>query len=316
MSTAFNSWTPQGTIFAGTALGNPTVIYDINPVILTGNTHVFKMWYGEHVTGAINYAESVDGLTSWTNYGSNPLGVTGSDPVVWKVGTTYYLFTANGTSNSSILEYTSTDGINWTSQGTAVSIGGGGTWDAITVAQLNLLGVIGGTWYAYYSGSSAGGVYSGGLVTSPNGLPPWTKSASNPLITGLNNSNVAQFTFMQVGSMYYCWGAGHYNNAQLTAGSFSSIFRWSSPSPTGPWTQLAVAGSQVPTYYAALPADFASFAVNNQLADPSFVVANGNIYLYYDVGINGQSGLINAAVATGVTPAQLVGGYEFGNDGI
>jgi hypothetical protein len=311
MSTAFNVWTPEGVIFTGTGFGNQTVLYDINPIILTGNVNVFKMWYGDHFTGAINYAESLTGLPgSWTNYGSNPIGVTGSDPVVWKVGTTYYLFAASGTSTTSIVEYTSTDGINWTIQGTAVSVGSAGQWDANVVAQLGLVGIVGGTWYAYYSGAETGGLLQGGLVTSPNGLPPWTKSASNPLIAALNGAAAGGFTFMEVGGAYYCWGQADYNNTQFKANGFTSFFRWSAPTPSGPWTMLAVDGSQVATYYAAVAADFVSLAGNNQLGDPSFVVANGNIYLFYDIGVSGQQGTISVAVATGITPTQLVAGYE------
>jgi hypothetical protein len=316
MSTAFNVWTPKGTIVSGggQGWGNPNVIYDTNPVILTGNTHVFKMWYGDYNNGDLYYAESVDGLTSWTQYSGNPISLAG--PVafmtVWKVGSTYYLYATPGNGNTgTIVLYTSSDGVtSWASQGTALSRGTAGQWDSNNIAQLYLCAFVGGTYYAYYQGGNGAGIFASGLVTSTSPSGPWTKSASNPLINVLNGGVGSGNVFMNIGGTYYCWGDGSYNNSQLATNNFHAIFRWSAPSPSGPWTQLAIGGSQVPVYYPASAADFTSLNVNDEVGDQTMVVANGNIYLYYDVGSAGSEGAINQAVATGITPAQLVAGYE------
>ena len=289
------------------------MLYDINPVIL-GGTNVFKMWSGVFNTGAINYRESTDGLTSWTASGSNPIVASGAFfPTVFKVGSTYYMFACSSETPLSIDRWTSSDGIAWTKTNVGVLVTGtAGSWDASVVVQLHLCDIIAGTWYAYYTGANAGGVFAGGLATSTDSGVTWIKNGGNPLITGLNSTNVAGFAFIKVGSTYYCWGQGQPPNAQLKAGGFNSIYRWSSASVSGPWTQLAVSGNQVATYYAASVADFAAFTASNQVADPSilYVPSLGNCYIYYDVGTAGAEGKVNQAVATGVTATQLVASYE------
>lgn len=322
MPTAFNAWTPSGTVVtsATKGYGNPTVLYDINPVILTGNTNVFKMWYGDYAAGVLYYAESVDGLTSWTQYSGNPISVPVGAvnpsglcafPVVWKVGSTYYLYLSPGNGNfATIVLYTSSDGVTWTYQGASLNRSGN-AWDTTGVVQLHLCDIIGGTWYAYFTGFG-GGVYAGGLATSTNSGLTWTNANLVAAITGLNGANCAGWSFIKVGSTYYGYGQGSSNNAAMQAAGGNSIYRWSSPSVTGPWTQLAVNGIQVATYYAATAADFSQFTIANQTADPSFlyVPSLGNCYLYYDVGTSGAEGTINQAVATGYTAAQLVATYE------
>ena len=312
MPTAFNVWTPSGVTVSGSAVGNPSAIWDTSPIVLVGPTNVMKFWYGNYSTGKLYYMESADGLTSWTPYGSNPITV-GSGiyfPVVWKVGSTYYLFAAPSVSFQSIVLYTSSTPIGpWTSQGTVINVGGIGTWDAGAVAQLNLCAIVGGVWYAYYYGQTAAGVTGLGLVTSTNGTT-WTKSASNPLITCLNGGQTAPANFMQINGVYYAWAAADYNNSFTKSQRFHSIFRWSAPSPSGPWTMLAVNGSQVSTYYPANTTDFVNTSIDTQVGDQCMVVANNNIYLYYDTGQHGSEGANNQAIALGITPAQLVSSYE------
>src|ERR1700685_1910595 len=159
MSTAFNVWAPQGNVLpnsGGSVWSNPNVIYDTNPVILTGNTRVFKMWCEGTKTGnvqTINYFESVDGLTSWTAYSGNPI-VSNYDPKVFKVSGTYYLYVGNGP----ISVYTSTDGVTFTlANSTALVQGTSGQWDATQIYQLALADEIAGTWYAYYGGNNGTG---------------------------------------------------------------------------------------------------------------------------------------------------------------
>jgi hypothetical protein len=311
-TTAFNVWTPKGNVVTVASAGNQQVLYLTSGCAVVANP-CFRMWYVINSTGNVNVLESSDGLTSWTAYSGNPVMTGVAVTTVWSVGGIFYMF-ASPTPGSftTIAEWTSTTGLGgWTSIGNVLTIGGSGAWDHTVCAQLNLVDIVSGTWYAYYTGANGPGTNAGGLATSTNGTA-WTKAAGQPSIVGLNSSTSAGYNFTKTGTTYYAYGQANYNNAQLsTAGNnFTSIFRWSALSPSGPWTELAIGGVQVPTYYAATAADFVSLAHNNQLGDPNIVVANGNIYLYFDIGTGGSEGAINEAEAIGVTPAQLGAGYE------
>src|ERR1700743_2078390 len=121
MATINNAWTPLGQVIPNTAhaWSNPNVIYDTNPLILTGETNVLKMWCSNNASGGgtgIWYFESADGET-W----SGPLNdapVIGGDVNlgrVFKVGDTYYGYvTPNGSPGANIEAWTSPDGANWT----------------------------------------------------------------------------------------------------------------------------------------------------------------------------------------------------------
>jgi hypothetical protein len=324
-TTSFNVWTPEGNVVTNptnVVLGNPSVIYEGNAKILSGT--VFKMW-----TGGLNsstnhaglyYFESADGVTSWTAYSSNPVidfGAISEQPVptVYEEGGTYYCYEGLGSINA----YTSTDGISWTSKGNVLSPGSAGAWDSTGVYQINIADVISGTWYAYYAGNKTGNspTFQVGLITSSDGLT-WTKSASNPVITGFGTGthagDLGGISFLKVGSKYYAYAAGNFGTqpAQLVSGGLHGIMRFSASSVTGPWTQLKYGGYPIPTYYPANPADFpAGSNLNAEVGDQRMVVANGNIYMYYTLSYNlGAEVGINAAVASSITPAQLVATYE------
>lgn len=312
--TAFNVWTPKGNVVNTASAGNQQVIYATTGCVVVASP-CYRMWYVVNNTGNVNLLESLDGLTSWTAYSGNPVMTGVRVTTLWFLGGTYYLFAQPTTSGpfNAIAEWTSPTGIgSWTSIGTVLTTGSAGAWDSTVVAQLNLVDVVGGTWYAYYSGSN-GTTYAGGLATSTNGTS-WTKAVGQPSITGINSSSSAGYNFTRTGTTYYAYGQANYNNTQLSqsGNNFTSIFRWSSASPSGPWTQLSVNGNQVPTYYAATAADFFSTANNNQLGDPNILYdsINNRMLLYYDIGSGGSEGLINEAVATGVDPVQLAAGFE------
>lgn len=310
--TVFNIWQPKGNVVTCSACGNQQVLYLTSGCVVVASP-CFRMWYTNNGSGAVfNVLESSDGLTNWMPYSGNPVMTGVSITTLWNVGGTFYLFASPTGLINTIDEWTSPTGLGtWTHIGTVLTTGTAGSFDDTVVAQLNLVDVVSGIWYAYYSGCHAG-ICAGGLATSLNGTT-WTKAPTGqPSITGLNSSSSAGFNFTKTGTTYYAYGQADYNNAQLSAGgaNFTSIFRWSASDPFGPWTQLSLAGNQIPTYYAATAADFFSLAHNNQLGDPNIVVANGNIYLYYDIGAAGSEGLINEAIAVGVTPQQLAAGFE------
>lgn len=314
MPTAFNVWTPQGNVVAnpgGNKIGNPSVIFDTNPIVLIGNTNVFKMWAGFDTAGTVYYFESLDGI-SWTPYASNPLSPGGTAtsffPTVYKEGSTYYLYSCPTNLFQAIAVFTSSDGITWTPQGTQLTVGGVGTWDSNGLSQPNIVDIISGTWYAYYSGENASGVFGQGLITSTDGIH-WTKSPSNPIFPG----QIGNSSFLKVGSTYYMYATFPNSNATLATNQNNPMGRWSASLPSGPWTQLQSGGVNVPTYYVATPSELdngTSLPAANA-NDPRIVSALGNMYLYYTyTTTGGTEQSVNAAIATGFTPAQLVATYE------
>jgi hypothetical protein len=320
---SFNTWTPQGIVISGVggAAGNPTVLYDTNPQILSanGDGKIFKMWYGPF---GIYYAESNDGVT-WTQYtagSGNPVLASGTNvsyPHVYKNGSTYYLYVGS----PAIDVYTSPAtgagaGITWT-LAKANAIVANQTWEGGLVTQLNVVDVITvgstTTWYGYYSGIGpnypSGDPWTWfymGLATSSDGVN-WTKdNAHNPIIQ-VSTSN---FCFAKVGSKYYGWSSAPLPNDPHTAARQatlwnSPLFRFEATNPNGPWTQTPTS-----TCYSVLETELISGGVNTCPVDPTILEVNGSTYLYYTVTVLGASRGIACDIASGVTLAQLVTGYE------
>jgi hypothetical protein len=328
----FNPWVNQGTVI-GTGVvaspGQPTVIYEANPQLISanGDGKVFKMWY-ENVASpyGIYYAESNTGLPGdWTQDSGNPIiALIGGGVKVFKNSTTYYLYAGPGNfSGTAIFAYTCTDGTgtNFVLQNaTAVVPGSAGAWDSYLVEQLGVNAVVGGTWYGYYTGTKSGvNGYLEGLATSTDGLT-WSKDAGNPiasmsggtLANGQPYLGSSNFTFTKVGATYYGWSQTEDTAfpEAVSAGYNlpSDIMRWSAPAANGPWTPLGTF-----TYYRTVASEGVGSG-KGQVADPSIVFALGNAYLFYTAVSDGTNelttGVINGAVATGVSATQLVSSYE------
>lgn len=226
-------WTKYGAVISPIAgdlghdglngVSNGSFFYESSPVLISANADgkVFKAVF----TGATDlyYAESNDAIT-WTRQGTKVLsGVTVS--VVFKNSTTFYLY-GGATPWTSITCYTSTDLINWSSQGTAMSVGTAGNWDDATIYYLSPIANISGTWYALYAGIH-GSTTGSGIATSAD-LITWT-NAANATSFGL----IATFANIQtrlVGSRYYAWGS--LVNASGGAQTPSNIGRSSTPDIT------------------------------------------------------------------------------------
>lgn len=170
--------------------GNPVVTgsYVFDPcVIKDGST--YKMWY-TRVDGSnwrIYYAYSSDGM-NWTVHGAvlapaaDETRVGG--PSVIKDDSTYKMWycSRDATTWTRIRYATSTDGINWTVQGTALEKGSPGSWDSQMVREPWVI-KDGSTYKMWYSGTAAWPVFKIGYATSSDGIT-WTKHASNPVFTG------------------------------------------------------------------------------------------------------------------------------------
>jgi hypothetical protein len=317
--TPFNIWTPLGSVIpnaspSGDSFSNPNVIYDTNPVILTGHTNVFKMWcelqLGVSPTPGLYYFESLTGFPgSWVGYSGNPfLTGTALYPKVSKISGTYYLYIGTGP----ISAWTSTDGVTFTEQNAnAIVVGGAGAWDSKEVYQLGIAGQIAGTWYAYFGALSTGGLttdnYSG--VATSTDLIHWTKSPSNPVI--LFSSGNWVFT-PEINGAYYGFSQALYTTVNLP--QFTAIFAITSTSPAGPWTEISSGGNPVPNYYLAAPEDFGEgtgggATTTFQCGDPSIVFDGTNSWFFYTESTAGQATGTNAAIAYNTTLAQLVSTY-------
>lgn len=316
----FNIWQPQGTVLANTAAfapQQPNVIFEANAQILSGT--VFKMWYTS--SGGLNYAESTNGI-SWTEYTGNPIiAAPFWGTKIFKNSNTYFCFadqisvSTGLTNGAEIAVWTSSNGLSWTLENSAaIAPGSAGAWDSFGVAQLGIVGIFGGTWYGYYAGcNSSTKNYQVGLATSVDGIH-WTKGANNPYTAfgsgvfkdGSSWTGSGNLTFAQRGGVLYGW-------SQTTPVAFpgsssnlpTDITRWSAPHPLGPWTSL---GSL--TFYRTLLSEGVGNS-NGQVADPSFVEADGNTYLFYTVTSDQVSSTfaINCAIAA-MPLADLVKTYE------
>ena len=300
--TTLGIWAPQGVVIpsvSGDSPQQPAVIYEGNAQILSGT--VFKCWFGNN--GNLCYAESSNGTSFTRHSGSNGVVLASVYyPHITKQGSTYYCYGSPSTDFTTISAWTSPDGVTWTLAKTGTLTAGPALWDGHGVFQINVLGVISGTWYAYYAGQNSSLVYGAGLITSSDGLN-WTKSVNNPIIPGLP----ANLTTIQIGSTWFGWsqvapsGIPGENTAQP-----SDISRFSATNPSGPWTAL---GSN--TIYRT---DFQS-GVNvatGQIADPSIVFDGTNTWMFCDSDNTGtaSSSVIVTYLAANTTPAQLVQTYE------
>lgn len=307
-------WAPQGAVLStinSSAPQQANVLYKSGALILSPNPDgkIFKMWVGTSAGGGFNYAESNDGI-SWTAYSSNPVIASAgiSYGRIFMNGSTYYLYISfNPTGGGAIAAYTSPDGVTWTlKNANAITVGGAGAWDHVSVWASGVMDVVNGTWYLTYAGSAAipQASYPCGLATSTDGIN-WTKYSGNPIIN--DGSISANFNFRKVNGIYYGWT--QYVPAGVPAvsnGLPSDIGRYTATSPQGPWTNPAV-----PTAYRTLTSEGPGY--EGELGDPSLVEANGNVYMYTTAKVNGLSaggGTINLFIASSTTIAQLITGYE------
>ena len=308
---AIPAWTKHGQVITGLSTTGSfpgsqagTVMYEGNPVILTGHPLVFKMWYYDGYDTC--YAESLDGF-SWTKYSGNPIISNMMWTVVFKHGSTYYLYASIGNGlQTAVSAYTSTDGVTFTLQNaSAVVVGAGTAFDSRTVDQIIPIDVDNsGVWHAFYTAQStvSSGYFTGlGYITSTDGIH-WTKQTSYAVIP---NASSAYAT--TVNGVHYVWF--NYTNFQQGVGG---MFPFANPTETYRmqstdyihWTNLTVSLPR------SLPAEFPGQGANAEVSGPTIVTVNGITYMYYtdQAGISGPMRLMLAT--TPQTLASLVSGPE------
>jgi len=295
-------WNRKGTVlFASDPLdqgniGEPTVIYEGSPQILTIASSVFKMWFGGGWSVPyIFYAESIDGV-SWTRY-ATPVVTAHVRTFVFKNASTYYMYTAN-VANTQLDQYTSSDGVTWTLAHSGVVTAAGigvdftyspfvfiesGTWKMMLECGVGLITPYGVTYY----------------LTSADGVT-WAQGASNPVVAAFTAGNPY---VMKVGSTYWMYGHGTGVVGQDTTPS--DIYRQSSPD--------LITWSAATLVFSRRSVDEGANSVTGQAADMSLLAVGNSMYLFYTAtpdGTNQAGGAhIKLAVAN-MTLDQLVATTE------
>lgn len=268
---------------AGRNFEAPSIIpNDINPVILTGLTKVFKMYYtwtdaSNHVN--IGYAESADGIGHW--FRKVAAVVSGHrSSCIRKFGSTYYLYAALGLGGSQIDEYSSTDGVTFTSVAAGiVTLGTTGTWNGqgvfnTWVDTATIAGTL--TYMMLVDGQSNSG-FLDGLYTSTDNAT-WTAYSGNPVTT------ITSPYWVRVGSTYIIRGGLTGSTGILP----TDIFRQTSPdmhaytfAPIMPVFRRETASEGVNS----------SFGQVQDMCDVQVVLPNGDtcVYRYSIATPNGNS---------------------------
>jgi hypothetical protein len=279
-------WTPLGAVIEPSNAtldkqftGEPNVIPDNNPQILTGAALVYKMWYsaGDNSTvTSIAYAESLTGLPgSWVNYASNPIitGRTRSSGCIRRNG--LYYMTCQVGDGTALAVMSSPNGVTGWTTVTATAI-------VPNASELTLynscLREESGTWYIFYEYLTTDGtyLYAQGVATASSPAGPFTRSANNPIIThassiGATGTCGGPFVYHRPGGKWYNW-----SHASLVVVP-TDIVRFESSDPTGAFTQSS-AGLALPRHSPAT-GWFKSFG---QVSDASLVEApDGGTYMYY-----------------------------------
>ncbi len=261
------------------------------------------MWFtGDAFTaGNIGYAESVDGITGWTKYGSNPVLTGHFRGNVVHDGSTFYQFAANYSTNQIDL-YTSpdTDGLTWTlNTANIIAKGSSGQFDQSGIENSTVIND-GGTWKMFYEGRTgpyASAVYTCGAATASSPSGPWTKVnySGNPLISGPGCSGP---WLAKVGSNYWLWSTV----ADVTVG----MARWTATALGGPWTL----NPDRTTYYNGStfqPASSDEWPIPGALADQWQIEVGGSTYRYYAATNDGSQATGHSHIKLTIAPFTLSG---------
>lgn len=250
------------------ASSEPNVLYE---------NGLFKMWYtAGWETPQLNYATSADGLT-WTPYAGNPvLGNGGSGYLgtfvahtgLVKFDGTYYLYFADN-NYGNWMRSASHDGIQWTTP-SLILAANAYPW-AVGWAN-SALWVKGGVWYAILeSRVMTPQIWRLTLWRSTDGQH-WTLQ-STPFLTTLEpeqRGGASGPDLHQQDGLYYLWYHGTTSAAALPTNLYRAV-----SADLLHWTILNQ-GQPILTPSDTLPE-------GDQVADPSLVIADGHIRLYYEV---------------------------------
>lgn len=290
-------WARQGAVLTAGVGDNsnvlePSVIREAGAQILSGT--VYKMWYTSGWgTVQINYAESSDGIT-WTKYSSNPVLADHCRSSVFKVSSTYYMYTAN-TTDTQIDLYTSSDGLAWTlDTSSTLAPGTAGAWDDGNVANTFVWKEGASDWRMLYEGKRSSGAWRIGYATSSDGKS-WSKSGSNPVITETGSLG-GPFVYKAADSTYWLWVHRTVSSTLPT-----DLARYKSTNLTA-WTRDPADRNTL----LRLTADEGVNTAIGQVADPFLLEVNGQVYMWYDGSADGTqaSGALRIKLAIAPMPIE------------
>jgi len=273
--------------------GSITTIYDTNPVILVGNTSVFKTWYQAGITPqAMGYAESTDGIT-WYKYTSNPIisGYMAGDVV--KDNGVYYMFAENPSSATTVQKFVSSNGVNWTLIGSVITAPGG--W-ATYVLHQDVWKESENNWKMLVSGNDAGNDWGIGLweATSVNGS--WTQSSFNPVLTKTSSGYGDGLVYLPSGTYKdpngYTWTWVSAADDASAAASYTDTmrFRTNNPNNLTAWSANPITYLNLgPTRYTGYPGDWQGRAPQDYIRVGNFTY---EFYTYNTAGNPGYNGMI------------------------
>ena len=270
--------------------GEITILYDTTPVVLVGNSSVFKKWYqASSSPQKMGYAESTDGIT-WFKYASNPIvsGYFGGSVV--KYSGTYYMFASSDGSHVTRLH--SSDGVtSWVNDGYVAAYTG--SW--VTVGNLWYQGVwmdSPGNWKMLVSGHNNTNVWAIGLwESSAPDAASWTANANNPVIQVPASGNGTGLVYLPSG-MYkdplgytWCWVSAANSPSAAASNTDTMRYRTTNPNDLTSW-------SQNPTMYINVgPTRGVSDPTDWQGRAPQQYVRVGNYtYDFYTYNTNGHPG--------------------------
>lgn len=295
-----------GLVFSDSAGRNfeaPTCIYEGSPQILTGLSKVFKIWFTwTDASSGINigYAESADGVGHWFRKATAVIAGHRSS-CVRKFGSTYFCYAALGLGGSQIDEYSSTDGVTWTSVAAGIiTLGTSGTWNGTGLFN-SWVDSIGSTYYMIVDGQSIQYGFSDGLYTSTNNST-WTPYSGNPILPFITSPYWTHF-----GTSVVVWGGSPMFNAILPTDIYretSPDFHTWTPSPVMPVFRRETAFEGVNSIFGQV----------QDMCDVQVVPVAGDtlVYRYYIGTVNGNSSGgagIELAIYNG-SQRQLVAGNE------
>ena len=195
------------------------------------------------------------------------------------VGGVWYMYSSN---THSIDLFTSTDGLTWTFNSTALTPTGQGRNDGDYVSQ-GTVAVSGGTWYMIYGYRNGGTVLPGyRLATSTDGIT-WTKTGAGDILSCGTESYSPDKTYMEfhsiikVGATWVLLYEAF--NVDLGVNGSWAINVATATSPAGPWTKApaTMLGKS------GVTGQFDQY----QVATPCLYQINGTWWLYFQ-GANGS----------------------------
>ena len=293
-------WKVQGvvldpnTVLDAKFLGEPNLMVDNNPQILTSAEIVFKLWYSIGLTASfvIGYAESLDGI-HWYKYTSNPIitGMTRAGNVL-KIKDVYYMTAWNGADLQLIK---STNGIVW--EVITANVVTAHSWNTGLAGNSSLL-FDEGIWYIYYD-AVVGSNYQVGVAISTDGIT-FVDYAHNPIVTAASEGIDAGGTYgspfvIRAGNSYYMWG----NASPVGIVGATDFVRFKS-SDKLTWTQDTIQ----PGFIRNSPGS-GWFNQFGQIGDPTMCEYNGSTYLMY-AAVNDQTEEHFELAIAPMTIAQLV----------